>query len=546
MLLLAVCVLLGGCAGGSKVGNGGSNSVGGKAGNGASNSGAGAGSADEGRTSLVLAIGGEPDSGFDPTLGWGSYGSPLFQSTLLKRDGNLELVHDLATSVQVSEDRLRWEVAVREDAWFTNGEQLTAKDVKFTFDTARESGSTVDLSNIAQVEVAGAFRVVFQLRQPQSTFLSALASIGIVPAHAYDASYGQRPIGSGPYIFVQWDKGQQLIVKRNSEYYGERPYFEQIAFLFLNEDAAFAAAKAGQVDMAAIPSAYGKQEVKGMERRAVKSVDNRGIMFPFVASGQASENGRLIGNDVTSQVEVRRAVNVAIDRAALVEGILEGYGTAAYSSVDGLPWWNSATAFCDGDAAEARRILAEGGWADTDGDGIVEKDGLSAEFSLLYPAGDSTRQSLALAAAAMVEQAGVRMVPESASWNEIERRMHSDAVLFGWGSHDPMELAALYSSEQRGVGYFNPGYYSNEAVDGYISQALLAATEQEAVAYWQQAQWDGSGGTSMQGDAPWAWLVNLDHLYLVRSGLDIGEPSVQPHGHGWPITANIAEWGWTK
>ncbi len=83
-------------------------------------------------------------------------------------------------------------------------------------------------------------------------------------------------------------------------------------------------------------------------------------------------------------------------------------------------------------------------------------------------------------------------------------------------------------------------------MDKYFEQALAAKSEEEAIDYWQKAQWDGQQGFSAKGDAAWAWLVNIDHLYLVSEKLDIGEQKIQPHAHGWPITDNIVEWKWTE
>lgn len=79
-----------------------------------------------------------------------------------------------------------------------------------------------------------------------------------------------------------------------------------------------------------------------------------------------------------------------------------------------------------------------------------------------------------------------------------------------------------------------------------MSQALKAIHEKDAWNLWKKAQWDGQTGLSAQGDAPWAWLVNLDHLYLVKLGLDIGKQKIHPHGHGWPVTDNIEEWRWNS
>ncbi len=495
---------------------------------------------------LILAVGGEAEEGYDPTLGWGRYGAPLFQSTLLRRDENLNLVNDLAESYTLSEDRLVWIVKIRQDVLFSDGQPLTAKDVAYTFNKAAASGGLMDVTVLEKATATDDYTVELRLKKPQSTFVNRLVALGIVPEHAHNEKYGRNPIGSGPYKLVRWDEGQQLIVEVNPTYYGPKPQIERLVFLFLEEDAAFAAAKAGQVDIVSVPQALAVQKIEGMKLYNVKSVDNRGLMFPFVPdTGEKTEKGYAIGNKVTADLAIRQAVNYAIDRETLVAGVLEGYGTPAFGPVSGLAWEEPQAIVEDANANVATDILAKGGWADSDGDGIVEKDGLKAEFTLIYPAGDSTRQALALAAGDMIKAVGIQANVEGKSWDEIETLMHSNVIVFGWGSHDQTEMWNLYHSSMRGVEWYNTGYYANPDIDTYLDLAMGAPSEAEAIAYWQKAQWDGQKGFTAKGDAAWAWLVNLDHTYFVSECLDIGQPQVEPHGHGWPITANIAAWKWT-
>lgn len=496
---------------------------------------------------LILAIGGEPDEGYDPTLGWGRYGAPLFQSTLLRRDEKLNLVNDLAESYTVSDDRLLWTVKIRSDVKFSDGSPLTAEDVAFTFNKAAESGGLTDVTVLVEAKALDATTVELRLKQPQSTFVNRLVTLGIVPAATYNENYGQNPIGSGPYKLVQWDKGQQLIVEANPLYYGPEPAIKRLVFLFLEEDAAFAAAQAGEVQVVSVPQALAVQQVPGMKLIDVQSVDNRGMLFPYVPdTGETTPDGHPIGNNVTADRAIRQAINHVIDRAALVAGVLEGYGSPAFGPVSGLAWEEPEAVIPDADLAAAQQILADSGWADSDGDGVVEKAGLKAEFSLIYPASDSTRQALALSAADMIKPAGIQVNVEGKSWDDITKLKHSNAILFGWGSHDQTEMWNLHHSAMRGVEWYNTGYYANEQIDNYLDLAMGAASEAEAIAFWQAAQWDKDiHGFTTKGDAAWAWLVNLDHTYFVNDCLDIGAPQVEPHGHGWPITANIAGWQWT-
>lgn len=497
------------------------------------------------RDALVLAIGGETDEGFDPTTGWGMYGSPLFQSTLLKYDKDFNLENDLATDYAVTDDGLAYTVNIREDVKFSDETPLTASDVVFTFETAKDSGSVIDLNNLEKVEATDDHTVTFTLKQPESSFLTLLVTTGIVPEHAYDDSYNENPMGSGPYQLVEWHKDQQLIVEVNPHYYGDMPDFKQLTFLFLEEDAAFAAAQAGEVDVVAITPSFASHDVKGMKRIEIDTVDNRGIVFPYVEEGEETEEGAPIGNNVTADMAIRKAIDIGVDRQALVDGILEGYGTPAYSVADHLPWWNPETEIEDNDIEQAKEMLEEAGWKEND-QGIREKDGLLAAFNLLYPAGDEVRQSLSLAVAEQIKELGIDVTTEGTSWDDLGRLMFSNPVMMGWGSHDPLEMYNIYSGETRGQGFYNTNYYMNEQVDEYMEKAMHATTPEEANDYWQKAQWDGETGFSSKGDAPWAWLVNIQHIYLINEDLELGDTKLHPHGHGWPITDFIEQWHWKE
>ncbi len=499
-----------------------------------------------GSDELVAAVGthgGEPETGFDPISGWGYNHEPLVQSTLFKKDSEANLINDLATDYTISDDGLKWTVKIRSDVKFHDGEPLTAKDVAFTFNTAADASGSVDLSVLEKATAVDDYTVEFKLNDPQSTFINKLVALGIVPEHAYNVeTYGSNPVGSGPYKFVQWDKGQQVIFEANPDYYGQEPYFKKLTMLFMGSDSAFAAAKAGQVNLAEIPASYANQEVDGMKIISLDSIDARGISFPMNPNaGEKTENGYAIGNDVTSDPAIRKALNIGIDRQALIEGALNGQGKEEFTGVDKLPWGNKEAVFEDGDIEGAKKILSEGGWTDTDGDGIVEKNELKAEFTLLYPANAQERQALAVSMGEEAKKLGINIKVEGKSWDEIYTLCYSTPNVWGYGSLDPTDIYLRYYSKSYDPSTQNNVImYNNSAVDSYLRTAITSPDQETANKNWQLAAWDGTTGFSAKGDASWMWMATINYVYIMDEDLDIGAPKIQPHGAD--IFGSILEW----
>ena len=503
--------------------------------------------------SVVIALdpGSEPEAGFDPAYGWGAgehVHEPLIQSTLTVTNTDLTIGYDLATGYSVSEDGLTWQVTIRRDAKFTDGEPLTAEDVAFTYNTVKETSSVNDFTMLDHAEAADDTTVIFHMTRPFSIWPYTMAEVGILPEHAYDsATYGTEPVGSGRYILKQWDKGQQVILEANPDYYGEAPKMKQVTILFMEEDAAFLAAQSGQVDLAYTSATYSEEEMEGYTLVSYESVDNRGLNLPAIPETTDSE-GRAVGNDFTSDVLVRRAINIGVDRQEMIDHVLNGYGSPAYSVCDQLPWYNEASEVSY-DPEGAAALLDEAGWVLGE-DGVREKDGVQAKMNLLYSNGDSVRQALAADFADQMEELGIICTIEGVGWDTAYDRALSEPLLWGWGAHTPMELYNIYHTiegntvDGKDLAQYSP--YANETVDTYMDQALAESDLEEAYTLWQQAQWDGTTGVTQEGDIPWVWLVNIDHLYWVRDSLTVAEQKIHPHGHGWSIVNNVDQWKWEE
>lgn len=495
------------------------------------------------KDSLVVYVGDEPEDGFDPCTGWGTSGYMIFQSGLLGFNPDITLKNDLAREHTISDDGRIYTYILRDGVKFSDGSELTAKDVAFTYLTARDSGSDIDLSMLESAIALDSQTVEFKLTHPFSCFASTSAQIGIVPEASYDSiSYRENPVGTGPFKLVQWDKGQQVILEPNEYYYGTASSFKRITVLFLDQETALANAQSGQLDVVMVHPEYARQSVAGMELVTCDTVDNRGFSLPVMPSSTDSAGNRT-GNDVTSDRAIRHALSIGINREELIANALNGIGTPAFTRVDQLPWYNEQTVFADNRVDEALADLEEAGWV-LGSDGIRIKDDVRAEFEVIAPSSDLQRYDLAVAFAQMVEERlGIRVTVSTQTWDQIYENAYRTPILWGFGDYNPYDLKTAYYTG----GVWNYTGYSNPTVDGYIDAALNAIDQDSAIENWKKCQWDGTSGPGGdKGDMPYLWLVNIDHCYLVVDGLDLGEQPIHPHGHGWPVIGNLNEWSWNS
>ena len=506
------------------------------------------GSSDSDPTHLTVAAHSnikEPESGFNPLTGWGcghqNY-NPLVQSCLFKTDKDGNIVPDLATDYSISEDGLTWTVNVRDDVVFSDNSTFDAEDVAFTFNTAKETESDLDLTNIDNVTAKNATCVEFKLVEPRSTFIYDLRYVGIVPSDSYNnETYGENPIGTGPYVLDHWDKGQQAIFKVNDNYYGDKPYFTQVTLLFPEEATWLELAKSGQVDVVPVATSALNQTVDGYQFYEVSAGRAQGVSLPYLNdTGDVSPAGSKIGNNVTADKAIREALNVGVDRQKICDEVFAGHAKPEYTSVDTREYANPDAKVQDANVTAAKQILKDGGWEDTDGDGIVEKDGVKASFDLYYPPDYLDRQSLSTVFSEQAKEIGIEVNLKGADWDTIYANMYSSPALMQQTSPDPYKsIYQQYHSKEPDDFYMNPNLYNNSDSDKAMEDAMHSNDLSAADKLWAESALVNGGGWGPAGDAPFVWLVNYDYNYFIKDGIDIGD---QPDGLGNDVLINICEW----
>ena len=486
----------------------------------------------------IAAHGGEPESGFNPMTGWGKRDDPLIQSTLFKYDSNATLINDLATSYNISDDLKTYTVNIREGIKFTDESPLTAEDVVFTYNKAKESGETTNLESLDNAQKVNDTTIQFTLNRPDSTFINKLAHVGIVPSDSYNnITYGENPIGSGPYKLKQWDKGQQVIFERNEDYYGKKPYYRKITNVYLDAETAFVAAKNGEIDVVEVPVTYLNSTIEGMHTQIMHSIDGRYLSLPVMNNTEEKtvDGKSYIGNDITSDSAIREALMIGINRTNISQGAYNGLADPLYDVVSSSLPWSLNSSLSDGDITQAKEILASNGWVDSDGDGIVEKDGKKASFNLNYGSNDQDDQIIALSVSQQAKDFGIEIIPQSKQWSEIRNIKSSEPFVFSGGDLDPYMLYQYYSSSLAGKGWNNVPGYNNPQVDKLMENAMNIELN-SSYDSWKEVD------KLAKKDNPYIPLATKPFLLFVSDRVDISPNTQKIYPHGGDFLGNIYDW----
>ncbi len=496
---------------------------------------------------LVLADGFDL-GGYNPIAGHGEAGESKLYDGLLRLvggEGMPTFEPALAAEMPtVSDDGLHWEVTIRDGVRFTDGTTVDAEDIAATYrailDPASASPLATSLNMIESVTATGPHAVRFDLRYSYAALPTKLL-IGIVPAErlsgglASESVLNTAPVGTGPYTLVSL-RPDQAVFEANADYWDGAPQVEHLTVVHVPDDNARAQRLvAGEVDGANLPPRLAATftDRPGFEVASNTSADWRGVSLPA-------------GNPVTADPAIRAALNRAVDRQSIVDHVLAGYGRPASTplpEVYGAAY--EPTAAFEFDPAAAEQILDAAGWIRSV-DGVREKAGVRAEFTVMYFPEDTLRRDLAQAFATDADRIGVRVSVQPVDRASLPDRLPVEAGLLGGGDlpydPDPQIYSTLHSSYARpGVGspYDNASGYVNPVVDAALDAARRTTDPDERAAQYRSVQ------SAYVADPGYVMLVFLDHTYVSRDTEYTGStPILEPHSHGasWGPWWNLREW----
>lgn len=442
----------------------------------------------------------------------------LVYNGLLKYNEHLEIVGDLAESWEVSDDGLVLTFVLRPGLRWHDGRACTADDVRFTYDKLVDPAVRTPYSSnyelIESVQVLDARTVRIRYREP---FAPALESwmTGIIPKHLLEREdlnttrYLRDPIGTGPYRFMRWKTGELIELRANPAYFEHRPYVDRYLYRVIPDQATlFLEVLTGGVDLASLtPLQYSRQTDVPYVRDQYRKF--RYPSFGFTYVGYNLQDPRF------ADARVRQAFNLAIDKQAIIDGVLFGLGAVATGPYPQESWaYNPDIRPPGRDLAAAKRLLAEAGWEDRDGDGWLDKDGHSFRFTLLTNQGNEVRRQVTELVQRHLKELGVdvkiRIVEWSTFVHEFVDKRRFDVVLLGWSlSRDP-DLYDLFHSSKTREGEYNFVGYANPEVDRLLEVGRRTFGRQERQRIYRQIH------RLLYEDQPYTFLYVPDALPIVQ------------------------------
>ncbi len=439
---------------------------------------------------LRLGLAVEPDS-IDPhyhNFGGNKGLMPNVFEALTSMDPQDHLTPDLAFSWRLIDDAT-WEFKLRDGVTFSDGAPLTADDVAFTIERVPNVLTTVtDMSEyvkaIERVDVADPHIVRFHTKGPFPLAPEYLSAIGIVSrAHGEGASTsdyntGKAAIGTGPFRFVSWARGDKVVLARNETWWGERPAWDSVTIRYIKNPASrLAALLAGDVDLIDQLSVQDIARVKGDARFTVASGLSDDIVG-FVFDKQDRASPKIAGNDDRPlpanpfrDRRVREAVNLAIDRGAIRDRIMNGQSDPDSQYMKpGQYGYDADLPPMHADPQAARKLLGDAGYPD--GFRLV----LSCQNDRFV-----NDAAICQAVAQMLTRIGIATTPEvmpHAVWVPRANRREFSLFTYFWTIDTPEPSIMLISQlatpdAARGRGAFNRGMYSNAEFDSVLDQALV-------------------------------------------------------------------------
>lgn len=499
------------------------------------------------------------------------------QEGLLRVDNKLEPVGVLAEKWTPSNDGKTWTFNLQKNVKWHDGQPFTADDVVFTYESimhplyagTRQSNYDTLLGYKAakvkydaikqdlkekklgdkaaedaliqafeEFKAAGGIKkiddntVQFNLSEPFAPFLFYM-TMGIIPKHILkdvrpdkmkEHETNRKPVGTGPFVFGDWKKGDQIILTANPNYWGGKVNIAELVYKIIPDQNAIAVAlESGAIDVGSTtPELY----TRFKDRPGMKVYEHETLSYTYM--------GYNLRNPLFQDVKVRQALTTAIDRKGMVDAILLGHGSVANSHGSPIHWaYNPNVPTFDYNKEKAKQMLAEAGWK-PGSDGILQKDGKPFKFTLATNQ-NKVREQMVTIIQQQLQEIGVKVETNVVEWSTFVPNhllaQDFEAVVVGWSLSADPDAYAIWHSSQTGKGKFNFVGFENKQLDETIEKGR--ATIDQA----QRKQIYGEMQKILAENQPYTFMFFENSIWVTR---DKFKGPIEGGSAG--LLANVHKW----
>jgi peptide/nickel transport system substrate-binding protein len=411
------------------------------------------------------------------------------------------LVYDVMEEY-VFEEKPVFTFHIRKNVKWHDGKPFTGKDVVFSFNTvmnpkveAAPQRNYLQDCEICKLVNDDPYKVQFVWKKPYFLAFNFAAGLDILPEHLFKFTdpevfnkgpQNQQLVGTGPYRLEKWERKSQFIFTRNEDYYGAKPHFKKVVYKLVEDrTVGIQLLQAGNLDVQSLTKSQAREKGNDPE-----------FMKKFNINVSVANVYRYLGwnarKDIFASAKVRRALTMLVDRKRIIEDAYRGYALPLNGPAhpDSPSYSPDIEKFAVPYAPkEAMKILAEEGWKDTDGDGILDKNGQPFKFTLLYVSGSPEYESVGNLIKDSFARAGIVVTPSNLEWSVLLQkieRLQFDAIIMAWRlglEDDPYQL---WHSSQTGEKASNHCAFINKEADRLIEEGRRELNETRRGAMFQK------------------------------------------------------------
>lgn len=457
---------------------------------------------------------------------------------LVRYDKNFKIEGELAESWKISDDNLTITFKLRKDVNWHDGTPFTAADVLFTYqlyvDPDTPTAYAESFKQVKGVETPDPYTVVVHYDKP---FAPALMSWGqsVHPKHLLEGQdlsnspLARNPVGTGPFKLVEWQSGEKIVLESNPGYFEGQTYLKRVVYRIIPDmSTQFLELQTGGLDfMGLLPLQFDRQTSTPAFRRLFNKYRYLNFGYTYL--------GYNLNRPLFKDKRVRQALAYAINKQELIDGVLLGYGAAATGPYKPDTWvYNSQVPRYDYNPEKARALLAEVGWRDSNGDGVLDKDGKDFSFTIVTNQGNDLRAKTGEIIQRRFKQVGIDVKLRIIEWatflKEFINPGNFDATILGWTGGPEPDQYNIWHSSKTGPRELNFIGFKNAEVDQLLEEGRRVFDQSLRKAYYDRFQ------QILAEEQPYTFLYVSEALPAVSKRFRRVEPA--PAG----IRYNFNQW----